>query len=158
MRAGIAFTALALASCTSSPPVEGAEADAAPPVTSPPSVTPVWVLTDPNRPSQPQRTHQGVVEVERSFAKCMACHTSAPGRHGIGPSLAGAYGRPSASAPNYRYSTALKESGLVWDAATLDKFLENPRAVVPGTKMSFAGLKDPLQRAQVIAYIERHSD
>lgn len=46
----------------------------------------------------------------------------------------------------------------MWDAATLDEFLENPRAMVPGTKMTFAGLKDPLQRAQVIAYIERHSD
>ncbi|MBX7459015.1 cytochrome c family protein [Qipengyuania sp. 1NDH17] len=116
------------------------------------------MFTNPNQPSQPQRTYQGVVEVDRSFAKCRACHTATSDRHGIGPSLAGAYGRSSASAPNYRYSTALKESGLVWDAATLDKFLENPRAMVPGTKMSFAGLKDPLQRAQVIAYIERHSD
>ncbi len=158
MRAGIAFAALALASCASSPPVEGSDAGTAPPVTYPPPVRVVPVLTNPNRLSQPPQDFGGVVEVDRSFAKCRACHTSAPGRHGIGPSLAGAYGRPAASAPNYRYSTALKESGLVWDAATLDKFLENPRAMIPGAKMSFAGLKDPLQRAQVIAYIERFKD
>ena len=158
MRAGIAFTALALAGCTSSPQGGGSEADAAAPVAYPPPVRAVPVLTNPDPFSVRTRSEGSRISYEGAFNKCAACHTLSPGRHGIGPSLAGAYGRPSASAPNYRYSTALQDSGLVWDAATLDKFLENPRANVPGTKMAFAGLKDPLQRAQVIAYIERHSD
>lgn len=91
-----------------------------------------------------------------AFAKCAVCHSLEPGRHGIGPSLAGVYGRAAARDGTFRYSEALSTSGLVWDAATLDQFLTSPRDAVPGIKMTFAGLKDPAQRAQIIAFIERY--
>lgn len=135
--------------------MDGNSADSPGPASYPPPVRAVPVLASPMPAS---RTTEGVVEYEGAYNKCAACHALTPDRHGIGPSLAGAYGRPAASATNYRYSAELQGSGLVWDAATLDAFLKNPRAMVPGTKMVFSGLKDPAERAQVIAYIERYSD
>ena len=93
-----------------------------------------------------------------AFMKCAACHNLTRKVHGIGPSLKGAYGKPAARLEKYRYSNALRESGLVWDAATLDRFLADPDEVVPGTKMPFRGLKDPADRAQVIALMERYAD
>ena len=90
------------------------------------------------------------------FMKCAACHTLTPGINGLGPSLAGIYGKPAATREGYRYSDELSQSGLVWDAATLDSFLAAPKERVPGTKMLFRGLSDPAERAQVIALIQRH--
>ena len=91
-----------------------------------------------------------------AFMKCAACHTLTPGINGLGPSLAGIYGKPAATREGYRYSDELSHSGLVWDAATLDSFLAAPKERVPGTKMLFRGLSDPAERAQVIALIQRH--
>jgi len=71
---------------------------------------------------------------------------------GIGPSRAGVYGKPAAGA-GYSYSPALKNAHLVWNDATLDKFLTSPQSAVPGTKMPYAGLPDAGQRADVIAYL-----
>lgn len=92
----------------------------------------------------------------RAFAKCASCHTLAPGQNGIGPSLAGVYGRKAGSQTTFRYSAALTGSGAIWDPAILDRFLANPKAMVPGTKMTFRGLDDPLARAEIIAYLQRH--
>jgi cytochrome c len=89
-----------------------------------------------------------------SFAQCRTCHQVAPGKHGIGPSLAGIQGAEAGAAQGYAYSAALKSSGLTWDDATLDRFLEAPMATVPGTKMVYPGLKDPAKRAAVIAYLK----
>lgn len=89
-----------------------------------------------------------------AFAKCATCHQIAPGRNGVGPSLAGVYGAPAAHEPTYAYSTAMRTSGLVWDEATLDAYLVDPRAVVPGTKMVFPGVRDPAERAAIIAYLK----
>ena len=91
-----------------------------------------------------------------AFMKCAACHTLTPGIDGLGPSLPGIYGKPAATREGYRYSDELSQSGLVWDAATLDAFLAAPKQRVPGTKMPFRGLSDPADRAQVIALIQRH--
>ncbi|MCA0979170.1 c-type cytochrome [Qipengyuania flava] len=88
--------------------------------------------------------------------KCAACHHLTPRIHGIGPSLAGIYGNPAASREGYRYSDELSQSGLVWDAATLNAFLASPKEHVPGTKMLFRGLSDPADRAQVIALLQRY--
>ena len=87
------------------------------------------------------------------FARCAACHAVEAGKNRVGPSLAGVVGRKAASVPGYVYSPALKSSGLVWNQATLDRYLLNPRAMVPGTKMIFAGLPKPSDRADVITYI-----
>ena len=86
-------------------------------------------------------------------AQCAMCHAVLPGSSGIGPSLAGVYGQPAASQPDYDYSPALKNAHLTWTAASLDKFLASPQAAVPGTKMPFAGLPDATQRADVIAFL-----
>jgi cytochrome c len=93
-------------------------------------------------------------ETPAAFAQCKTCHSVEPGRHQIGPSLAGVYGKPAAAAPGYTYSAAMKGAGLTWDDATLDRFLEAPMRAVPGTKMVYPGLKDPAKRAEVIHYLE----
>src|SRR5205085_6922175 len=86
------------------------------------------------------------------YERCMGCH--AIGREVVGPDHAGLYGRKAASLPDYDYSPAMRASGLTWDAATLDRFLANPRGVVPGTRMGFAGVPDAAERADLIAYLK----
>jgi cytochrome c len=88
-----------------------------------------------------------------AFAQCMSCHTVEPGKNTIGPSLHGIVGRPAASVAGYAYSPALKASGLTWDEATLDKWLEAPAKLVPGTKMVFFGMPDPAKRKQLIDWL-----
>jgi cytochrome c len=93
------------------------------------------------------------------FAQCMACHSTTPGEHLTGPSLAHVYGRKAASAEGFRrYSQALQESGVVWNEAALDKWLASPEALVPGTTMAFPGIKDPGRRADLVAYLRAASE
>jgi cytochrome c len=86
-------------------------------------------------------------------AQCSICHSPQPGRVVIGPSLFGVVGRHSGSVPGFHYSEANRRSGLTWDPPTLDRYLTKPGEVVPGTLMTFPGLKDPAQRADVIAFL-----
>ena len=92
------------------------------------------------------------------FKQCKICHQVGPGAKAtIGPEQNNLIGSKAGSRPGYNYSPAMKaagEKGLVWDEDTLNKYLENPKAVVPGTKMIFAGLKKPEDRADVIAYLK----
>ena len=93
------------------------------------------------------------------FRACMACHSLAEGEHLTGPSLAHVYGRRAASAEDFRrYSDALKTSGLAWNDGTLDKWLADPQALVPGTTMTFPGIRDAKQRQDVIAYLRAAGD
>ena len=85
--------------------------------------------------------------------KCGTCHSIEAGKNRVGPSLAGVVGRNSASIETYSYSTAMKSAGLTWDVVTLDSYLTNPRVKVPGTKMTFAGLPEANDRADLIAYL-----
>jgi cytochrome c2 len=89
-----------------------------------------------------------------AFKQCQVCHSTTPGKNGIGPSLAGIYGTKAGEVPGYDFSDAMKNSGLTWNAATLDKYLASPQAVVPGTKMSFGGIKDADKRKAVIDYLK----
>ena len=89
-----------------------------------------------------------------SFAQCAACHAVEPGKNGVGPSLAGVFGKKAGQVAGYAYSDANKNSGLTWDEATLDEYLTAPMKKVPGTKMTFAGLADPAKRAEMIAYLK----
>jgi len=91
---------------------------------------------------------------EKVFTQCKACHVAEPGVNRIGPSLWGVVGRRAGSIEGYNYSAANKNSGLMWSDNQLYSYLEAPRKVVPGTKMSFAGLKNPQDRADLIAYLK----
>lgn len=84
---------------------------------------------------------------------CSTCHSAQPGQNKIGPTLFGVVGRKTDSVEGYDYSQANQNAHLTWDEATLDKYLEAPRAVIPGTKMTFPGLKDPEKRSGVIAFL-----
>ena len=88
----------------------------------------------------------------QAYAQCMACHATSAA-NGIGPGLQGIVGRTSASQPGFRYSPAMKRVKLTWDEKTLDAYLENPQAVVPGNLMPYSGMADAKQRADLIAYL-----
>lgn len=128
-----AALALTLAAC-GAPSQDQAASDAAAPVTGG-----TTAAADP-RPA--------------AFAQCAACHSIEPGKHGVGPSLAGVFGSKAGSAPGYNYSPAIKNSGLTWDEATLDEYLIAPMTKIPGTKMSYAGMADAAQRKAVIDFMK----
>jgi len=89
------------------------------------------------------------------FRQCMACHSTASGEHMTGPSLAHVWGHKAATVEGFaRYSDALKNANITWNDATLDKWLADPERFVPGTSMTFAGIKDPRARQDVIAYLK----
>jgi len=86
---------------------------------------------------------------------CSTCHiATADGRRGVGPTLWNLVGRKSGSVEGFRYSTANQNANIVWAPEILDKYLTNPRAVVPGTTMAFAGIRNDAERANVIAYLQ----
>ena len=89
-----------------------------------------------------------------AFAPCMSCHAVTPGQNGIGPSLAGVFGRKAGMAPGFVYSEAMKDSGKTWDEASLDAFLTSPMGAVPGTRMTYMGQSDPAKRKAVIEYLK----
>ena len=90
---------------------------------------------------------------ERAFrTRCATCHSVEPGQNRAGPSLAGVIGRKAGSVEGARYSQALRDSGVTWDAQSLDGFLADPRGTVPGTSMTVR-LTDATQRAAIIAYL-----
>ena len=91
---------------------------------------------------------------EAVFRSCVACHSLQPGQHRTGPSLAGIMGRKAGTAQGFRrYSPALRESGLTWDAQSLDAWLADPQSLIPGNTMRFRGISDAQARADLIAYL-----
>ena len=90
------------------------------------------------------------------FKKCMVCHAIGPDAvNKIGPELNGVVGRPAGTVPSYNYSQANKSSGIVWSEEVLSRYLRDPRGVVPGTKMTFPGLKSADDIGNVIAYLKQ---
>jgi len=87
-------------------------------------------------------------------AQCGICHAVTAGENRIGPTLFGVVGRPAGSVPGFNYTADHKKLGIAWNAATLNKYLANPRAMVPDTSMVYAGLKDDAERADLVAYLE----
>jgi cytochrome c len=95
---------------------------------------------------------------EQVFKKCGACHNAQQGGAAqVGPNLWGIVGSPHASKPGFAYSDALKGKPGVWDWDNLSQWLKSPKAYAPGTKMTFAGLSKPEDRANVIAYLNKQS-
>lgn len=89
------------------------------------------------------------------FRQCAACHSLESGRHLTGPSLAGLWGRKAGAAVGFgRYSEALKKAELTWDEGTLDAWLKDPKALVPGNQMTFPGIANPEAREHLIAYLK----
>jgi cytochrome c len=90
---------------------------------------------------------------EALYARCAACHALAYDR--VGPRHCGILGRRAGSVAGFDYSPAMKRSALVWSAETLDRFIADPLKVVPGTTMTYAGVSEPKERADLIAYLAR---
>lgn len=90
---------------------------------------------------------------EQVYARCAACHALQYDR--VGPRHCGLLGRRAGSVPGFEYSAAMKQSGIVWTARTLDRFLAAPLEVVPGTTMTYAGIADAKERADLIAYLRK---
>ena len=90
---------------------------------------------------------------QRVFLQCQACHRTEPGANGLGPTLHGIVGRAAGSVTGFNYSPANRSAGIVWTPEKLYQYLENPRRVVPGTTMAFAGVGDGQRRADLIAYL-----
>ena len=90
---------------------------------------------------------------ELIYQRCQGCHSI--DRNRTGPMHKGLFGRPAGTVPGFAYSDAMKNSGIVWSEQTLDQFLQGPRKMVPGTKMTYAGVADAQERADLIAYLKQ---
>jgi cytochrome c2 len=84
---------------------------------------------------------------------CAICHSTEPDHNRVGPSLAGVVGRRSGAVPNFNYSSANKNSGIVWTQEKLDAYLADPQGVVPGTTMLFPGVKNDADRRALIDFL-----
>ena len=99
---------------------------------------------------------QDVAAGEKQFIICRACHQIGPNaKNAVGPVLNGVVGRKAGTYPGFNYSEANKNSGITWSEEELQKYLANPQKVVPGTKMIFAGIKEPEKVNDVIAYLKQ---
>ena len=87
------------------------------------------------------------------FEQCAACHSLDGSGDYDGPTLKGVIGRKAGSLEDYRYSAAMKRSDVTWDAGTLDEYVADPQAFIPGNRMAFAGISDNTQRDDLVAYL-----
>ena len=94
---------------------------------------------------------------EKVFNKCKACHVIEEAKNRVGPHLVGIFGRPAGSVEDFRYSDAMKNSGIVWDDETIAAYLKDPRAYIPGNRMAFAGLRKDEEIADLLAYLQEES-
>jgi cytochrome c len=92
---------------------------------------------------------------EVKFQDCAACHRLEAGANNVGPSLHGIFARKAGELSDFRYSPAIKRSGIAWTPETLDTFITDPQAVVPGNRMPYAGMVSPGDRADLIAYLQK---
>jgi cytochrome c len=101
-------------------------------------------------------SHVRGADVERGkavFEQCAACHSLDGTGDYDGPTLKGVIGRKAGSLEDYRYSAAMQRSDVVWDVMTLDKYVADPQAFIPGNRMAFAGISDKTQRDDLIAFL-----
>jgi cytochrome c len=99
---------------------------------------------------------QDVASGEKIFVQCKACHQIGENaKNAVGPVLNGLFGRKAGTIEGYSYSSANKNSGITWDEASFREYIKNPQAKIPGTKMTFPGLKDPKQIDDIVAYLKQ---
>jgi cytochrome c len=92
---------------------------------------------------------------EKRFDECATCHSLKEGENGIGPSLHAVFGRKAGSLDDFRYSPAMKRSGITWTPQTLGAFIADPQKAVPNNRMPFAGMPEAADRNDLIAYLEK---
>ncbi len=117
------------------------------------AIVAAWVGASAGTAIAKETAAQQVPAKPAAFATCAACHSVEPGKNGVGPSLAGIAGRKAGNLPGFAYSNALKNSGIIWGATSLDRWLTSPQQAFPGTKMPFAGIPDPARRREVVNYL-----
>ena len=103
--------------------------------------------------SVPARAAPDAQRGEHIYGRCLACHALAYDR--VGPRHCGLFGRAAGSVPGFRYSSAMQKSKIVWNERTLDRFLAKPLRMVPGTSMTYDGVSDPDERADLIAFLKK---
>jgi cytochrome c len=92
---------------------------------------------------------------EKLFVECASCHSIERGVEGVGPGLFGLFQRKAGDVADYRYSPALKRSGIAWTPQTLDTYIADPQKSVPGNRMPYSGLPNAADRADLIAYLQK---
>jgi cytochrome c len=90
---------------------------------------------------------------EARFQECAACHKLEAGVNEVGPTLHGLFARKAGELADFRYSPAMKRSGIVWTAETLDRYLADPQAMIPANRMPYAGMANPSDRSDLVAYL-----
>ena len=95
---------------------------------------------------------------EQLYVECAACHSFDNDAEELGPGLQGLFGRQAGALENYYYSPVLSDSGIVWNADTLDAFVADPQAAIPANRMPYSGLPDPQDRADLIEYLMEMSE
>ena len=90
---------------------------------------------------------------KKAYQECIACHAVEKGVNGVGPSLAGIVGTKAGDVEGFRFSGPMKRSGVVWTPENLDKYIADPQAVVPGSRMPYSGMSDAKMRADLVSYL-----
>lgn len=108
---------------------------------------------EPEPESQPTQNLPPSEAGRKIFDQCRGCHSLSPSQNGRGPTLYHLFGRRAGSVPGFLYSSAMKNSVIVWTAGTLDRYLRNPRGFVPGSKMTSPDIKDPRDRKNLLAFL-----
>ncbi len=138
------------------PPAETAPVEEVTPVETAPAETPAPTeAAAPAAGGTDYASYTGdAAKGKRVFAQCMTCHAVQEGRNNVGPSLYGIVGRESGTIPGFKYSEANQNSNVTWTEENLFVYLEKPTDFIPGTIMVFPGLRNPQDRADVIAYLK----
>ena len=92
---------------------------------------------------------------EKKFEECHSCHSLDRDAESVGPSLFGMFGRKAGEGADFRYSPAMKRSGIVWAPQTIDTFITDPQAMVAANRMPYAGMPDAADRADLMAFLQK---